>query len=237
MRTRAHRAVWVGWAVWALAAAGCSSSEKPGVSVELVSLPAHWTGPRMFVADAGVSVRVDAAFWTNSSVEIAACPSASGPLLELLIPTAHAHGVAAPTRSAQPAVQSAAATGETWLGTLTPPASEYCSVSYSMGPADADAVDLDLAPEMLGLSLLVRGAFREPEGSWQGFQLGSAAELTAVTEAFVDLDRSGQRARVEIDRDPGEWWAGIDFSAATPSRVRDAVLLENIQRSLRIQVH
>jgi hypothetical protein len=228
MGMRASRAVG---AVWVLAAAGCSSSERPGVSVDLVSLPAHWTEPRMFVAQAGVAVRVDAAFWTNSSVEISACSSASAQLLELLIPSAHAHGLAAPTRSAQPAVQSVAATGETWLGTLTPPATEYCSVSYSMGPADADAVDLDLAPEMLGLSLLVRGAFREPSGAWHDFQMGSAAELT-----LVDLDRSGLRARVEIDRDPAEWWAGIDFSEAVSQRARDALLLENIQRSLRIRL-
>jgi hypothetical protein len=234
MYRQANRAVG---AVWVVLALGCSSSERPGVSVDIVSVAAHWTEPRMFVAEAGVPVRVDAAFWTNSSVEIGACPSASGQLLELLIPTAHAHGVAAPTRSAQPAVQSAAGTGETWLGTLTPPATEYCSVSYSMGPADADALDLDLAPEMLGLSLLVRGAFRAPDGSWHSFQMGSAAELTAVTDTFVDLDRSGQRARVEIDRDPAEWWAGIDFSAAVPQRARDALLLENIQRSLRIRLH
>jgi hypothetical protein len=190
----------------------------------------------MFVTEAGVPVRVDAAFWTNSSVEIAACSSVSERLWGLLIPAAHAHGVSAPTRSAQPRVQSAAGMRESWLGTLTPPATEYCSVSYSMGPADADALDLELAPEMLGLSLLVRGAFREPEGTWHGFQLGSSAELTVVTDTFVDLQRSGQRARVEIDRDPAEWWGGIDFSSATPPRARDALLLENIQRSLRIEL-
>jgi hypothetical protein len=215
---------------------GCASWVEPGVSVELVSGPVSFDG-QTFAAAEGARVRLDSAFWTNTTLELAACEGLGARALDLLIPTAHAHGIAAPTRSASPVVQSSFTPRASVLGTLTPPAADYCSLLYGLGPADFDAVGIPAAPQMLGLSLRVRGAFETGDGRWREFEVVSLDEVQARRTDFVlELNEPGRRVTLRIEHDVSAWFEGVDFREVTPPRAREARLLDNIANSIRIHV-
>jgi hypothetical protein len=236
-----HRAVlWLGFCL--SAAPGCSSSAEPGVSVDLVSSSAPVEAGALTLDDERTELQLSSAVWTNAEIEIVACPSLARRLGKLVVATAWAHGSAAPTRSAVPVIQSASLLAAVDLGTLTPPAGDYCSAIYRIGPADADAVGIADNPDMLGFSVRVRGVYRRDGGPWQDFAIESQATRDILgADLTLELTRPGAAATLRVERDIDQWFRGIDFetidgSSPDVEQARESRLLDNIVASTHIEV-
>ncbi len=216
-------------------AIGCAGSSEGGTSVRLVSAGAGLSaGQVLSTRDAGW-LRVDALYWTTSEVELLPCRSAWQRAARWLVPEAHAHGLATPTLLATPTVESAAATDDVLLGELRPPAGEYCGLRYRMAPADADAVDLGAAPEMLGNSVLLRGALGSAAAELEAFELSSGFGVEVELPLSLELTRERPEATIRFEHDPASGFEGLDLMGLAPGE-RDGTLLDAFAASLRIEL-
>jgi hypothetical protein len=168
-------------------------------------------------------VHVDELHWTFAAVELVPCRSSVQRLGDLIVPRAHAHGVARPTRLAVPTVQGLGAEIVT-LGELRPPAGQYCGVTVEFGPADADAEGLDANPVMLERSFHLRGEHRKSGGHYQPFEVHSDASIHRDLEVHLELGSGMHVAGLKLSRDPDGLFSGVDFAATAPGALSQAIL-------------
>ena len=215
----------------ALAASiGCAAWSEPGVRVELRSRPSVYAGEALR-GSAG-AVRIEELRWTSSEIELLACSSA-GALSAAsfmraagrwLVPTAQAHGLSSPTVRAVPTIVDAFATGG--VGDLTPPAGQYCGVRYRIAPADADAVGLSGAPEMLGASFVLRAALDDGAGGERSIELFSQQTLDVTLDVDVELSSERRGASLAFGCDAERWVRDVDLGqlAFSDGSSEDAIL-------------
>ena len=204
----------------------------PGAEVRVVSSPSALSTGERLPSVPGQSLSVTEVQWTSVAVELVPCPTAARRLSSLLVGTAHAHGTATPTRLAVPTVEWASSTDDVVLGTLHPPAERYCELRYTVGAADADAVGIAQAPEMVHHSVLARG-FDLSGDAPVPFEI--AGQLAFEVLAPLDIDVShGERITVRIDRERARWFSGIDL-AALDAADRARQFAENLRGSVTIR--
>jgi hypothetical protein len=176
----------------------------------------HWTAP-------------DGAEWTVSrgwvvvgAIEIFPCPPSALRKVwnELGYGTAHAHTVSRPTRIGEPSVVPALqeAGTATVLGTLHPPATQFCRVQVTLAPADEDASGLPGEVEMVGKTLWLDGTRAAPSAAPEAFHLESAG----IQEVGIDvgpwsLDEEAPARSVAITLAPSSWLDGVDLTSTTPA--------------------
>jgi hypothetical protein len=206
-----------GWLI--LAAIACGSAYEPGVQVELIvepSLAADVSGRAL-----GAELQIESLRWTSSEVELQRCFSPLASLGDWLIRPAHAHGDSSPTVLAVPTIVSALA-APTSLGVLVPPAGRYCAVRYRVAPADADAVGLSAAPDMLGRSLLLRTA-AGPLGSAEPRELASQNSFELTRSIELELSSEHRTASVHLGFDAQRWLEVIDVRSLVDRDTEDAI--------------
>jgi hypothetical protein len=232
---------WVRWSGRALMPAAisaglgaCSASSEGGIRVDLVSGSDGVVASQELSLAGGARLRIDSLFWTITEIELRACPSAWQRAADFLVATAYAHGVSTPTVLAVPTVESVAAPTDTALGHMNPPAGDYCSVRYQLGPADADAEGLAGAPDMLGRSLFVRGTLELPGGAAEAFELESERTLEVELPAELSLSADQQHATLRFEQDAERLLAAVDWTLEGVRR--ELALLEALSGSLSVQV-
>jgi hypothetical protein len=214
--------------------AACSASSEGGTSVRLVSSgEGVVAGQEMSTANGG-RLRLDELFWTTSEIELLACPSAWQRAADWFVARAHAHGTSTPTVLAVPTVESMASASDVVLGQMSPPAGRYCAVRYQLGPADADAEGLADAPDMLGRSLLLRGAFGMAGAELEPFELASGRTLDVELEAELTLSADQRQATLRFAQDPGQMFGELDFASLDGVR-RELAVLEALSETLSVR--
>lgn len=212
----------------------CGASTEDGTRVEIVSAQIGVDAGQEVSAGGG-RLRIDELAWTVSEVELLACQVAWRRVADWLLPSAHAHGTSTPTLLAVPTIESAVAHTDTVLGRLSPPAGPYCAVRYRLGPADADAEGLAALPEMLGHSLLLRGAFGEQTGELEPFELASQLPLVVDLPIEFDLSASERALTLRFTRNGGALFQDVDFGRLDGVR-RELAVLEALEASLGVSV-
>lgn len=217
----------------ALSVAACGSSSEPGVEVRVISEPARLVSEEPLASVDGEELRLSELFWTTTAVELVPCDSLAQKLWDVIVPSAHAHGVTSPRRLALPVVERATAQEPVALGTLRPPAGRYCSVRYEVGTADADAVGLDSVPAMQGRSLDAVGEFRESGAEAEPFEITSRVALHVLRPVELELSEANPHATVRIERSKLAWFVGLGRELDAAARER--LLLDNLAASTTIR--
>lgn len=198
------------------------------VTVELAS--GETSGAMTTVNDRGFEVRVERLAIGVDRVELEECgdnprelPGFSG-LGEWLIPSARAHGIDTPTRYTAPQVRRLVPGAGTTavFGTLSPPPDDYCRLTIGIAPMDDDARRLSADGEIVGRSLVVRGAYRPVEGSddWRDFEWRASLrdDWTFRPENPWRLgDSESVEREIRAVLHPEAWFEGIDFAEASES--------------------
>lgn len=177
--------------------AGACSQHEPGISLSVTLQPFRigigdaGADDATLFTDLGYHVSLEHAYVVISRVELLACENGSRTALpslnDLLSPVsrARAHGMGSPTALAVPHVVDLLATAarDSMLGRLAPPPGDYCSVRIAVEAADADAVGLPVAVDIVGRSLDLAGRFtadgveehefryRDERGAWRELPL------------------------------------------------------------------
>ncbi len=232
-----------------LTATGLACSDATldsGLSVTVVVdaplTPARTGHEVTFTTDLGVVVHLTTAYLSSESAELLPCASAGASLSTTLktlfaIPSAYAHSTGSPTRLGTPVVEDLLrTTGSSPLGTMAPPPAKYCTLRYSVGAADDDAVGLPTDGSMMGKSLHLEGDYALTAGS-------ASAPLTVdSTEAFdrdltfdaLDLSAAGAHiATIAVDKAMEHWFDGIDFTTTTDD-ARSRAVLSHVRDSLTV---
>jgi len=203
-----------------LAASACGSAYEPGVRVELIvepSLAGEVSGSAL-----ASELQIESLRWTSSEVELERCFSPVARLGDWLIPPAQAHGHSSPTVFSVPTIVSALAGAEP-LGELVPPAGRYCAVRYRVAPADADAVGLLAAPNMLGRSLLLRTAAGRPGSADLPRELASQNSFELTRSIELELSSEHRTASVHLGFDAQRWLEVIDVRSLVDTDTEDAI--------------
>ena len=208
----------------------CAAWSEPGVRVELRSSPSVYAGESLR-GSAG-AVRIEELRWTSSEIELLTCSSADARTAAAfmraagrwLLPTAEAHGPSSPTLRAVPTIVDAFASGG--VGDLTPPAGQYCGVRYRIAPADADAVGLSGAPDMLGASFMLRAALDDGAGGERVIELFSQQTLEVTLDLDVELSSEQRGASLAFGCDAERWVRDVDLGqlAFSDGSSEDAIL-------------
>ena len=209
---------------------GCGSLSEAGVEVTVVSAPSLLEVEETLVSVDGQELRLGELFWTTTAVELVPCDSLARKAWDVLVPSAHAHGVASPRRLSVPVVERASRREPVVLGTLRPAAGRYCSVKYELGSADADAVGLDLAPAMQGRSLDAMGEFQASDAEPEPFEITSRGAAQLVRAVDLELSEATPRATLRIERNKHDWFVGIAL-AELGATEREQRLLDNFAAS------
>ncbi|HEY8208828.1 MAG TPA: hypothetical protein VIG99_15165 [Myxococcaceae bacterium] len=188
----------------------------------------HWTA-----AD-GAELTIHRGWVVVSAIEIFPCPASTLRKVwnELGYGTAWAHTISRPTRigepSAVPALQEAGMAMP--LGTLHPPATEFCRVQVTFAPADEDAAGLPAEVEMVGKTLWLDGERSLPPASPEPFHLESAGiQEVAFDVGPWSLDEETQARSAAVTLTPSRWLDGVDFTSTTPASAALAAVAASTQ--------
>jgi hypothetical protein len=241
-----------------IAAAGCSSVDEvsDGLVISVAAEPP--TAPQRaadgtltLTTDLGYQVHLQRAYLVSSSVEVVPC-SAVGPppaarpapaagrvlgwLGRVLIGRAEAHTPGSPTRLGTAFVESLAAPDvRVTLGEIRPPPDRYCRLSYTASPADHDAVGMPSDSAALGNTIYLQGTFARGSDAAASFTVASPTPFTVSADVEpLDLSEGAPPPTVVIRKQADHWLDGVDFATA-PARVIARTVIDNVQRSIRLE--
>jgi len=219
---------------------GCSSSTVPGVQVDVVldgpSTPPMRADSRTFQTNLGYSVVLTRGYLSTKTIELVSCLSESSRMWRFItIPNAYAHTVGSLTLLGVPAVESllVAPAARLTVGSLLPPAGQYCGAKWNLQGADADAIGLPEDADMVGKTVFASGSFSRVGESQQVFSMSSMKSLDADL-AFPATELSSDKRRIatlHMTMVADDWFDDVDFESGQESQNVDA-LLQNIRRSL-----
>lgn len=194
-------------------------------------------GSKTFMNDLGDTIVIDRAYIVVSSIGIETdCSGAPifsvAPVLDMLIPSAHAHAEPTPTDTGAPFVVNVLAMDGDMIdvGNLEPLPADYCGISISLAAADSDAENLpDGAgdPDLVGLSVYVEGTYNGPNPFF--VQTGATIpERNMLLSPTVTLGSGNLSETISIQVQYDTWFNGID-----PAAIDINQLLVNISASLQ----
>ena len=138
----------------------------------------HEGGSITWTFESGEQLELTTFLIVVSDIELHACADAGtkgqGALLDLLIPSAHAHVPSSATRLGTPFIADLLSKPgrANILGEVAPPPMRYCDMYMVVAPADDDVINLtEVATEELeGKSAMLSGAWRpSAESEWERF--------------------------------------------------------------------
>ena len=137
----------------------------------------HRPGSPLSLQIDGAEVEIDDMALVISAIELHRCSvtnTLSRSVLELLIPSAHAHVPSSATRFGTPWVEDLLATpgSARMIGGIAPPPGTYCELHVILAPADDDVINITpVDPEDIeDHTFLARGRWRpNPNSPWNTF--------------------------------------------------------------------
>lgn len=210
---------------------GCQPEVHEGVQVDIAVLtPAI---PRVFATNLNYEIDLQQAWTVVESVALVPCEDTLAQQFWRVVqwpPVAHAHGNSSATELSIPTLQSLLPneTQQTSIGTLSPPADDYCAVTLTLGPADDDAQGLSAHPEMLNKALDVRGSYRaqdDEEASPLALSSSYSRSTTLTIERFtLDADHPEHSIRLELQLDKA--FDDVDFTELTGPTLSEKVFFQ-----------
>lgn len=207
----------------------CASASSPGVSVAVAVSPSMDPGQSFLLSNG--AMRIDELRWTNAAIEIEACPNLGQAVMDWLVPAARAHGTSSPTRMAVPTLVTP--TQQNPVGELRPTPGQYCSARLEIGPADSDTLGLAAAPDMLGVSLFVRGAFDTGAAALIPFELRSDRTFEVTLDVGWELSSDQPSITLSSTLDVERWVGQLDPGELV---LGDEALLQAFQGSFAVTV-
>jgi hypothetical protein len=187
--------------------------------------------------DLGYQVRLSRAYLVSSSVEIYACQNLASRWGGWLIGRAEAHVLGTPTRLGTAFVEplTGAAGASHALGEIRPPPDRYCRVSYTASAADKDAEGMPPDGVAAGNTVYLEGSYRRGDSPPQPFTVSSSSPFTVSADlTTMDLFGAGPTPTLVIRKRADHWFDGVDFQNH-PARVISRSVLDNVQRSIRLE--
>lgn len=242
--------------------AACSSSSgstSAGTRVTISSTASpvntltQSTGAKTFNNDLGDTITLTRAYLVlaSATIETSCGPNFSAVLegvLNFIIPAAVAHTTSTPTSTGEPhVIDMLDADGATLdIGSLSPPAEEYCGVDIDMLAADSDASNLPTAagePDMVGKTLHLEGSYQLAGGATGSFTVSTGASLASrkiLLATLMAISGNNLNGTIIIGINYDTWFNAIDLAAletetATLTNPLDPQvnqLLQNISASL-----
>lgn len=250
---------FIGVVAVAISITNCSSSSgsaSAGTRVSLAAAPspantvAQPAGAKSFTTAGGVSITLTKAYIVVASATIETACGASfsamaTDLLDLIIPVAHAHTTATPTSTGEPTVINLLAVdgGTISLGSVSPPAGDYCGVDIDLLAADADAANLPTDVSMVGKTLHIEGTYDDgvnPAGSIH-ISTGAALQNKALLlSALLAISGNNLNGTINVAINYDTWFDGVDMIAleaetattTNPVDTNVGFVLENITKSI-----
>ncbi len=167
---------------------------------------------------------------TITSVELLPCDSVAARLSRWVIPAAHAHVDATPTRLGAPVVLDALDDETFRMGTFTPSGGQFCGLYVLVTPADDDALLVD--DRTLGNTLTLRGSRRsEPVDQTTALSYDRTFPLDPPLDGGVPVALQGTF-------DPNVWMRNADelpwddeflLSQSVLVRALDGLVFERVE--------
>lgn len=195
-------------------------------------------GPKQWTTTEGVEIRLTAGWLVPSRADLSLdCdqpgfvrwdwPSWMG------LGRAHAHIPTSPTRLGTPTVVDLLRADDVplALGLISPLPQTYCGSDWGIFAADEDAVGLQDAPQLLGLSVLLQGHYG-PEQT--PFELRTSRSLSPVQRRFPALQSlsvPGQQLQLTLNLAYDTWFDGVDMDAL--ARGEDSAVVQVLQAITR----
>jgi hypothetical protein len=238
---------------------GCSSVDEVSVGLVIAvaaepptALQRAADGTLTLTTDRGYQVHLERAYLVSTSVEVVPCSAVVPPpaaraapaggrvlgwLGRALIGRAEAHTPGTPTRLGTAFVESLAAAPDVrvTLGEIRPPPDRYCRLSYTASPADHDAVGMPSDSAALGNTIYLQGTFARGSDAAADFTVAAPMPFTVSADVEpLDLTEGAPPPTVVIRKQADHWLDGVDFATA-PARVIARTVIDNIQRSIRLE--
>jgi hypothetical protein len=123
------------------------------------------------------------------------------------------------------------------LGSIAPPANNYCGMTAELIKADDDTQNLPTTPDMVGLSIYLQGEYLASGGSdWVSFEISSGKSLLPAQRIFslpMQLSSEQLNGSVTLQLPYSEWFDGVDFTQINTSTQIDSILF-NISSSISL---
>lgn len=242
-----------------IACSSSSGSSSAGTSVSLSAAPspanaaAMPAGAKTFNNDMGDSITLSKAYLVISSATIettcgASFSAALDGLLDLLLPQANAHTTTTPTSTGVPVVIDLLAVdgGPIGLGSVSPPAGDYCGVDIDMLAADADASNLPTGagePDMIGKTLFIEGSYTLFGGGSGVISMSTGStlinrELLLFFPVMISKNNLNGSIGIAINYDT--WFDAVDLATletetatvTNPGDTNVSQVLQNITNSI-----
>ena len=201
------------------------------MDVELLGVGKEAPSALTTVTDRGYIVEVDRAHLGVTSVVLQTCSDRfipPGAIADLLIPSAHAHGI----ESNSTVLASPLAFNAFWptadFGAFTPPAGDYCDLTINVGPMPQTS--RGDAAAMTDCSLIVAGRYRRDNTNWKRFEVISRSKTDAKLGLKLELGDDTQNEKLQVRLHPEAWFEGIEFDDPD----LDRALLANAATSLEV---
>lgn len=241
----------------AVAVCACSSSSgstSAGTQVSISTaaspsiIPAQNEGAKTFNNDQGYSITLEKAYLVVASATIESnCgptfSAAAETLLNFIIPAANAHTTSTPTSTGEPhVIDLLSADGSLKnIGTLSPPADQYCGLDLDILAADADASNLPTGadePNMVGKSLYIEGSYQQAAGGASGFFIISTSVSLSNRELLLSipmvLSSNNLNGAINIGIHYDTWFDNVDLATlATETTIGTNPLDPQVSRVLQ----
>lgn len=175
-------------------------------------------------ADALGASEVTAAFLAVTSIELVPCADTTSWRSLFSERVARAHTSTTATRLGVPVLDSVAGEAKTIrVGTIAPPATFFCTVRVTFGPADGDSIGMPSDRAPVGRTLWVSGRALDTAGASVDFRLTSSEARTVdLTVPRFRPGDGGKGSVVHLSRPNGRAIDGVDLrpdQIASASRI------------------
>jgi hypothetical protein len=231
--------------------AGCGSSggsSSAGTQVLLsatpsaITLPAKSAGPKTITNSSGDAVTLNTAYLVISSVTLeSSCGTSFSTMLDDIfdsfIPAANAHTTSTPTSTGEPYVIDILAGDNipVSVGSVAPPAADYCGATIDLLAADADANKLPGNVDMVGRSVYIEADYVLFGGGIGSFTINTSRALLPrdlLFSALMMLSASNLNGSATLAINYDTWFDGVDLTTVDTDSAQLTQLLNNITDSI-----
>jgi hypothetical protein len=211
-------------------------------------------GNKVFTTAEGHTVTLTKAYLVISSTTIettcgASFSAALDGVLDIMVPSAHAHTTTTPTSTGVPYVINLLAQDNVAgsIGGMSPAVADYCGVDIDLFAADDDAINLPAGagePDMIGRTVYIEGTYELVSGAVNGvIKIDTGATLinrNLLLSALMTISASTPTGAISLGINYDTWFDAVDLelleietaSTTNPADTNVSQLLQNITSSI-----
>ncbi len=206
-----------------------STTEGIQVTLDVAAKPANVAsqpaGAKTFTNDLGDSITLTKAYLVIASATIeTSCgvsfSAAAESFFDLLVPQAQAHTTTTPTSTGEPYVINILNVdgGLGSIGSVSPPAGDYCGVDIDLLAADDDTNNLPTGvgePDMIGKTIHIEGTYALAGGGEGDILLSTGAALQnreLLLSALIMLSKNNLNGSISVAINYDTWFDAVDLA-------------------------